>query len=112
MAVYTIKSSNARTFNDGGRRLCRDSNGNLHTVVVAYDGSSIEQIYYLKSTDGGANWTETALTASSYSQEDCYMCIDSNDVIHVVWVGKFDGTGIYKLYYRKYNGAYRDWETT
>ncbi len=62
-----------------------DSGGTLH-VVWSEDTPGLPEIYYKKSTDGGATWS--AIKRLSWTSGDSYfpaLAIDSSDAIHVVW---------------------------
>jgi len=78
-----------------------DSNKAIHVVWEdGGEGSGQEyDIYYKRSADGGTTWGETkrlTWTASSFSPA---IAIDSDNVIHVVWVD--DTPGNEEIYYKK-----------
>ncbi|RJQ10671.1 MAG: exo-alpha-sialidase, partial [Bacillota bacterium] len=89
MAIYTVASSttNAAT----GRTLARTSTGRLWAVYVKSAGG-YNQIYAAYSDDGGATWTEEAVTSASANQAGPTIAIDSSDNVHVVWYGSSWGT--------------------
>ena len=90
--------------------IATDSNNNIH--IVWQDGIPINyEIYYKKSTNGGATWTTSRrLTwSSNYSQKPA-IAIDSGDNIHVVW---HDTTlGNYEIYYKKSTNGGATWTVT
>jgi hypothetical protein len=61
-----------------------DSNDNIH-VLWWEDTSLKDNLFYRKSTDGGANWVPTKkLTWNDHSSRP-FVAIDHSDHIHVVW---------------------------
>jgi len=106
MSAYTVATGDFD--NSSARKLARTSDGALHCVYINSDGS-YNQIYYSKSTDGGQNWTETKLTDESYSQRHPTIASDSNNYLHVAWVGEFaEAGGDRQLRYRKFTTS---WQT-
>lgn len=92
-SIFTVQTG-VSTFASGtnqARKLARASNGDLHCVYMASDGS-YDQVYYSKSTDNGETWSQTQLTSDSYNQELPSLCIDSNDYLHVTWCGLYAGS--------------------
>jgi hypothetical protein len=109
--IYYRKSTNGGvswgsakrlTWNSGASydpAIAMDSDNHIH--VIWYDNTSgNEEIFYLKSTDGGgASWTTKRLTYSPGDSLSAGLAVDSNNNIHVVW---FDNTpGNYEIYYKK-----------
>jgi hypothetical protein len=76
-----------------------DTSDNIHVVWADLPPGNGE-IYYKKSTNGGATWTANKrLTWTSGSSEDPALTVDSMGNIHVVWE---DATpGDYQIYYKK-----------
>jgi hypothetical protein len=76
-----------------------DTVDNIHLVWNDFPPGNGE-IYYKKSTDGGATWTaKKRLTWTSGSSEYPAITVDSLGNIHVVWE---DATpGDYEVYYKK-----------
>ena len=113
MPAYTVKSgvvNNSATAYNSGRKLARTSNGDLHCVWTDKRGDYY-QIYYAKSTDGGQNWVETALTSENYYQLYPSIAIDSNDYIHITWCGMHSGsTTYYQIRYILNNGSWQSIE--
>jgi len=77
-----------------------DALDNLH--MVWYDDTpGIPDIYYRKSTDGGASWS-TSQNISSSTGDSMYPAIaaDPSGNVHVVWHD--DTPGNREIYYRRY----------
>ena len=76
-----------------------DSSGNPH--VVWYDNTPGNyEIYYKKSTDGGAMWTGAEnLSGTSYESYDPDLAPDPSGHIHVVWWSNVPGN--FEIYYKK-----------
>jgi hypothetical protein len=75
-----------------------DSSGNPH--VAWYDDTpGNNEIYYKKSSDGGANWSsDKRLTWNSGTSRNPSIAIGSPDEIHVIWDD--DTPGNYEIYYK------------
>jgi len=64
---------------------------NVH-VVWAENRNGNTEIYYKRSTDGGANWgVDTRLTNNTSNQEHPIVSV-SDSSVHVVWLDARDGT--------------------
>ena len=76
-----------------------DSSDNLH-LLWSDSTPGNDEIYYKKSTDGGATWmTGKRLTWTSGYSGYPSIAVDSSNNIHIVW---FDDTaGNYEIYYKK-----------
>ena len=61
-----------------------DSNDHIH-VAWMDESPGNSEIYYKKSTNGGANWTTKRLTYNSGASFSPAITVDSNDHIHLVW---------------------------
>jgi hypothetical protein len=110
--IYYRKSTNGGTSWTASRRLtwnlsgsgrpaiAADSSGNIH-VVWEDDTPGNAEIYYRKSTDGGASWTASRrLTWTAGQSEGPDIVVDSSGKLHVVW---HDLTHFYaEIYYKKY----------
>jgi hypothetical protein len=100
------------TWNAGGSWspvIAVDSFDNLH--VVWYDeAAGNSEIYYKKSTDGGATWTTSRrLTWNSGLSLSPNLALDSADSLHLVWE---DGTpGNYEIYYMRSTDYGANWTT-
>ncbi len=76
-----------------------DSSGYLHVVWQDLTPGNYE-VYYKKSTDGGATWTTSQrLTWTSGASWFPTMASDSSDYVHVVWYD--DTSGSEEIYYKK-----------
>ncbi|MFA5386929.1 MAG: hypothetical protein WC322_00850 [Candidatus Paceibacterota bacterium] len=109
---YTISSSAENTSTAWGtqRKIVRDSNGNLHATyykIISY----AESIFYAKSSDNGETWTETQLTSGESLQVLPSIAIDSNDHIHIVWIGTHSGSPLnLQVRYIKYTTSWQSIE--
>ena len=75
-----------------------DSSGNLHAVWQDHTPGNPE-IYYKKSTDGGATWSPSRrLTWTSGASYEPDIAVDSSGRVHVVWYD--DTPGHFEIYYR------------
>jgi hypothetical protein len=99
------------TFNSGGSSqpaITVDSNDHIH--VVWSDNTLVNQeLFYKKSTDGGATWTTKRLTFNSDGSYSPAVAVDTNDHIHVVW--EVYGPGISEIFYKKSTDAGTSWTT-
>ena len=84
-----------------------DSKKGLH--VIWYDDTpGNQEIYYRRSTDGGANWD--ALKRLTWTLSSSYytaIAIDANDAIHISWTDNTSGS--YQIYYRKSTDRGSSW---
>ena len=84
-----------------------DPSGNLH-VVWQDDTPGHWEVYYAKSTNGGATWTASQrLTWSSSSSGSPIIGVDSWDRLHVVWQGTASGN--IEAFYRKSTDGGASW---
>jgi len=77
---------------------------NLH--VVWYDGRDGNyEIYYKRSTDNGANWSEDIRLTNNSGYSYCPSIAVSGSNVHVIWYDNRDGN--YEIYYKRStdNGA-------
>jgi hypothetical protein len=88
-----------------------DSSSNLH--VVWWDdtpGSWIWEIYYKKSTDGGASWTTgKRLTWNAGYSIHPAIVVDFYDNLHVIWEDNTPGKN--EIYYKKSTDGGITWTT-
>jgi len=96
--IYHKKSTNGGITWSGVRRLtwlsgssiypvvCTDSSNNVH-VVWHDDTPGNWEIYYKKSTDGGATWITKRLTWDVSSSMRPAIATDSKGFVHIVWNG-------------------------
>jgi len=86
-----------------------DSSGNPHVVWSDYTPGNSE-IFYKKSTDGGATWiANRRLTWTSGYSYDPVIAIDLSGNPHVVWVDNTPGN--YEIYYTKSTDEGVSWTT-
>jgi len=101
----TWANSNSTQYNNG-RRIVKDSSGNLH-VVFYKSVRGYYQIFYGKSTDNGTTWASTQLTSEA-SEHQYYpsIAIDSSDNLHIVWYGQDAASPTYnQIRYIKYTAG-------
>jgi hypothetical protein len=102
------------TWNSGGSyfpAIAIDTNNHLH--VTWYDDSpGNNEIYYLRSTDGGTSWSKLyRLTWSTYSvSASPQITTNSSNHIHVVWHD--DCAGNKEIYFKKSTNGGITWEGT
>jgi hypothetical protein len=88
------------TWNAGGScypAIATDTNNHIHVVWSDGTPGNLE-IFYKKSTDGGANWTFKRLTWNSSQSYYPAIATDSNNHIHVVWRDGIPGS--YEIFYK------------
>jgi hypothetical protein len=83
-----------------------DSSDNVHLVWFD-DSSGNDEIYYKKSTNGGASWITKRLLWNSDSSWYPAMTIDPNDNIHVVWEDSTPGN--WEILYKKSTNGGVSW---
>lgn len=84
--------------------LAVDSGDVLHGSFYCYESHTdypiTRQIFYIKSTDSGANWNNAQkLTWSSRNSIYPYISTDSNNTVHVVWQEEYSGSNI-EIHYK------------
>ena len=101
------------TWTSGGSyepAIAMDSSDNLHVVWQDFTPGNRE-IYYKRSTDGGASWgASKRLTWTSGESFSPALAIDSGDAIHVVWYD--DTSGEYEVYYKRSEDGGTNWSST
>ncbi|TRZ52769.1 MAG: hypothetical protein D4S01_02360 [Dehalococcoidia bacterium] len=101
----TWATGNSTQYNNG-RRIVKDSSGNLHAVFYK-TVRGYYQVFYAKSTDSGATWAATQLTSEASGHQQCpSIAVDSSDNLHVVWYGT-DAVSptYYQIRYVKYSSG-------
>ncbi|OGD20219.1 MAG: hypothetical protein A2Y69_06705 [Candidatus Aminicenantes bacterium RBG_13_59_9] len=84
-----------------------DSADTIHVVWDDYP-FSITEIYYKRSTDGGATWSAAKTLAWTSGQSvRPAIAIDSTDTIHVVW--QDDSSGNSEIYYKRSKDGGTTW---
>jgi BNR repeat-like domain len=98
------------TSGESGRpSIAVDSSNHLHLVWRDHSSGNWE-IYYKKSTDGGANWSVgKRLTSTAGDSADPDIAVDSTGTLHLVWSCMTSGEGAY-LNYRKSPDGGATWE--
>ena len=87
-----------------------DSADTIHVVWDDYP-FSITEIYYKRSTDGGATWsTAKTLAWTSGQSVRPAIAIDSTDAIHVVWQDSSPGN--HEIYYKSSKDGGVTWSAT
>ena len=84
-----------------------NSSGHIH--VLWHDNTPGNyEIYYRKSTTGGASWSVIKrLTWTSGRSEGARIAVDSSDSLHVVWPDNTPGN--YEIYYKKSTDGGGNW---
>ena len=84
-----------------------DSSGYLH--VVWNDGTpGNAEIYYKRSTNGGASWSSNQrLTWTATGSYDADIAVDSSGGVHVVW--QQYASGIEEIYYKRSTDGGTSW---
>jgi BNR repeat-like domain len=88
--------------------LVTDSGGAVHIVWFEYIEGGNDEIFYVRSTDGGATWSAVKrLTWTSGWSEYPAMALGLNKTLHVIW--EDDVSGNYELYYKKSTDGGASW---
>jgi hypothetical protein len=117
--IYYKKSTNGGTswstkrltYNSGDSyspAITVDSNNQIHVAWTDRTPGNWE-IYYKKSTNGGATWTAKRLTYNSGSSSNPAIAAGSNNHIQVVWEDKTHGNT--EIYYKKSTNGGGAWTT-
>jgi hypothetical protein len=85
-----------------------DSNNHLY-IVWQDDSLGNDEIYYKKSTDGGASWITKRLTYNSGDSRSPAINTDSNNHVHVIWHDKSPGNN--EIFYKKSTDGGATWAT-
>jgi hypothetical protein len=83
-----------------------DSSNHIHVVWKEYK-HGVPEIYYKRSTDGGATWTTERLTWSSGLTDFPAITVDSSNHIHMVWQDSTPGN--FEIYYRRSTNGGDTW---
>ena len=101
------------TWNSGWSRtpsIATDSNGYLH-VFWHDDTPGNSEVYYLRSSDGGSNWSGAKrLTWTSEYSASPAIAINSNSHIHIVWHEAAEVEGNAEIYFRKSADGGANWD--
>jgi hypothetical protein len=86
-----------------------NASGHIHVVWQDKTPGNYE-IYYKKSTDGGASWTANVkLTTNTGASKNPAIAVDNSGYLHVVW--QDDTPGNAEIYYRKSTNGGATWST-
>jgi hypothetical protein len=104
-------TSKRLTWTSGGSQdasVAADSSGNKIYVSWEDDSSGDYEIYFKKSTDGGASWSgNKRLTWSSGDSSGPIIVVDASDKIHLVWQDSAPGNS--EIYYKRSTDAGTSW---
>jgi hypothetical protein len=109
ITAQTWGSAKRLTWNSGSSSeaaIAVDSNNHIHVAWSDETPGNFE-IYFKKSTDGGAKWAIKRLTWNSGPSRSPAIAIDSNDHIHLVWDD--NSSGYYEIYYKKSTDGGANW---
>jgi hypothetical protein len=98
--VWTTKRLTWNSGNSSASDLAIDTSDNLH-IVWENETSGDYEIFYKRSTNGGANWATQRLTWNSGDSSASCISTDSAEFLHVVWSDSTPGND--ELFYRKGN---------
>jgi hypothetical protein len=109
----TWTSDRRLTWTTGGSylpALCVDSSDNLH-LVYSDSTPGNPEIYYKKSTDGGATWTgNKRLTWTWRDSEYLTIAADSSEGLHITWMEWHNDSPFYaQVYYKKSTDGGINW---
>jgi hypothetical protein len=85
-------------------KVTADTNNNIHIVWQENMGSG--EIFYKKSTDGGASWITKRLTWNPGASYSPVIVTDSNDNIHVTWYEDYLNV---EIFYKKSTNGGTTW---
>jgi len=109
----TWQANKRLTLNSGGSfcpSLAAGPSNRLHLAWQDYNSGNGE-IYYMRSTDGGATWTTSQrLTWNSGSSGYPSIGVGSSNNIHIIW--EDDTPGNYEVYYKKSTDGGATWATS
>jgi hypothetical protein len=116
--IYFIRSTNGGTTwtkkrltytaaNSSFPVISVDSNDHIH-VAWQEEAPGNPEIYYKKSTNGGANWTTKRLSWNFSDSEHPAIAVDSNDYVHVVCQDAPSGNS--EIFYRRSTDGGTTWK--
>jgi hypothetical protein len=86
--------------------IATDSNNHIHVTWFNYVQGS-DEIYYKKSTDGGASWSSKRLTYNSGYSRMPAIATDSSNYIHVTWHDSTPGND--EIFYKRSTDGGTSW---
>jgi hypothetical protein len=105
-ATWTTKRLTHNSGDSNSPDIAIDSSNHIH--VVWYDWTpGINEIYYKKSTNGGAIWTTKRMTYNPGNSAHPEIAIDSSDHIHVVWYDYSPGN--WEIFHKKSIDGGKSW---
>ncbi len=84
-------------------------NGNTIHLVWRDTRNGNSEIYYKRSMDGGASWTEDKRLTNDPGESEHPKIIAQGDTLHVVWRDNRDGK--YEVYYKRSTDGGQSWST-
>lgn len=96
---YAVSSNNGQSWTETalttssgyaqvGPSIAADSNSKLHVVWSGNTSEGYYQIRYISKELGGSWSSISNLTSAAYSQVWPCLAVDSNDYLHLAWIGK------------------------
>lgn len=87
--------------------IAADSGGNIHVVWHDFTPGN-DEIYYIRSTNGGITWgTVKRITLNSGDSNSPDITVDSGDILHVVWSDETPGNR--EIFYRSSTNGGLSW---
>ena len=94
----------------GHKSIAVDNNNTLH-LIWTDDTPGNYELFYRKSTDGGATWSASKrITYNSGWSHGPVGVTDSSNHLHVLW--RDDSTGVIEIYYKKSTDGGATWSVT
>lgn len=90
--------------------IATDSSSAIHLVWEESKGGNYE-IYYKKSTNGGAGWITKRLTWTTGDSRFSDVAVDAGNAIHIVWQESKSGNGNTEIFYKKSTNGGAIWTT-
>jgi hypothetical protein len=91
----------------GAPAIARGSGNTIHVVWEDYTPGN-QEIYYMRSPNGGSTWTAPKrITWTSTKSYSPVVALDSGDAIHVVWEDSIPGNS--EIYYKRSTNSGSTW---